>query len=66
MRTDDEHYYRKRALEEQIAAQKATSDAVRHRHDQLAVMYRFRAAMISKGPEDWATALGHEHSAEAG
>jgi hypothetical protein len=38
-------YYRSRALQEQIAAQQATCTEARHRHDQLATMYRFRALM---------------------
>ena len=44
MRTDDESYYRARALQEQIASRNATSEAARERHDQLAAMYRFRVA----------------------
>ena len=47
MRTDDESYYRARALQEQIAAQDATRPPVREIHDQLAAMYRFRVAMLS-------------------
>jgi len=53
MRTDDEGYYRARALQEQVAAQNATSKRVREVHDQLAVMYRFRVAMLSRGPGEW-------------
>lgn len=50
VRADDADYYRRRALQEQIAAQKATCAAARERHDQLAVMYRFRALMGSDEP----------------
>ena len=49
MRTDDESYYRARALEEQVAARNATSEVARQCHDQLATMYRFRVAMLSSG-----------------
>lgn len=44
----DADYYRARALEEQVAAQKATCTAARERHDELATMYRFRAVMLTK------------------
>lgn len=44
---DDAEYYRTRSLQEQVAAQKATSEAARESHDQLAAMYRFRAMMVS-------------------
>ena len=47
---DDTDYYRRRAMQEQIAAQKATCEAARERHDQLAAMYRFRALMDSDEP----------------
>ena len=57
MRKDDESYYRSRALQEQLAAQKAMSASAREAHDQLAIMYRFRAAMLSTGPGEWAGAL---------
>ena len=50
MPKDDASYYRRRALEEQIAGQKAACDTARHCHEQLAAMYRFRAAMLSKAP----------------
>ena len=50
VRADDADYYRRRALQEQIAAQKATCAAARERHDQLATMYRFRALMGSDEP----------------
>ena len=46
----DADYYRRRAMQEQIAAQKATCAAARERHDQLATMYRFRALMGSDEP----------------
>jgi hypothetical protein len=54
MRKDDAAYYRSRALQEQIAAQRASCGVARDRHDELATMYRFRAAMLSSGPESWA------------
>jgi hypothetical protein len=46
-RADDAGYFRSRALQEQVAAQKATCEAARDRHDRLAAMYRFRALMAS-------------------
>jgi hypothetical protein len=50
VRADDASYFRNRALHEQVAAQKATCEAARKSHDALALMYRFRAAMLSAGP----------------
>ena len=55
----DADYYRRRAMQEQIAAQKATCEAARECHDQLAAMYRFRALMGSAECES-----GPEQSAE--
>lgn len=60
MRTDDDSYYRARALQEQVAARNATSGVARERHDQLAAMYRFRAAMVSTGPAQWNECLRQE------
>ena len=51
VRANDSDYYRRRALQEQTAAQKATCEAARERHDQLAAMYRFRALMGSDEPQ---------------
>jgi hypothetical protein len=48
---DDAEYYRRRALQEQVAAQDATCSAARGRHDELAMMYRFRTAMLTSAPE---------------
>lgn len=53
MKRDDAGYYRRRALQEQQAAQKATCSAARQRHDELAMVYRFRAAMLTTGPGAW-------------
>jgi hypothetical protein len=64
MRTDDEAYYRARALQEQVAAQCATCEAAREVHDQLAAMYRFRVAMLSRGPSEWAESLQEDRVAE--
>jgi hypothetical protein len=41
VRAADADYLRARAVQEQVAAQKAASEAARDRHDQLAAMYRF-------------------------
>jgi len=57
MPEDDATYFSRRALQEQQAAQKATCEAARYRHDELATMYRFRADMLSKHPNCWAEAL---------
>lgn len=54
MREDDSAYFDRRALQEQVAAQKAACEAARRRHDELAIMYRFRAAMLAKAPPAWA------------
>jgi hypothetical protein len=51
VRADDADYFRARAIQEQIAAQKATCEAARKRHDELAAMYRFRALMLRDGLE---------------
>lgn len=56
MREDDFSYFKRRAIQEQIVAQKATCEAARQRHDELAAMYRFRAAMLTKTPSRWADA----------
>lgn len=48
---DDDSYYGRRALEEQVMAERATCDAARECHDQLAAMYRFRAAPESTDPQ---------------
>lgn len=61
---DDADYYRGRAIQEQIAAQKATCVQARNSHDQLAAMYRFRALMLSDGPLPEGVAVG-ERIAEA-
>ena len=53
-RADDAGYFRTRALQEQVAAQGATSDVARRRHEELAMLYRFRSMM--QPPEDAPTA----------
>lgn len=65
MREDDKSYCRRRALQEQVAAQQATCEAARERHDELAGMYRFRAAILSEHPECRTGALAKELAAEA-
>jgi len=62
MREDDASYFTRRALQEQLAVQKASCEAARLRHDEFATMYRFRAAMLSTGPECWADSLQPELS----
>lgn len=46
---DDAGYFRERAIEEQVAAQRATCAAARQRHDEMAALYRFRAIFASGG-----------------
>ena len=48
--TGDGDYLRARAVQEQVAAQNAASEAARDRHDKLATMYRFRAMMLDYPP----------------
>lgn len=60
MAEDDATYYWRRSLEEQLAAQKATCQAARERHDELATMYRFKAFMVTKHPYCWSDDLQQE------
>ena len=53
MKQNDTEYYRDRAIQEQIAAQNAKCDPARERHEELAAMYRFRAAMLTTYPSYW-------------
>lgn len=57
MRESDTTFYRRRALQEQVAAARATCAAARERHDELAAMYWFRLAMVQKRPECWGDVL---------
>ena len=57
---DDATYFSRRALQEQMAAQSATCKAAQKRHDELASMYRFRAAMLTTHPACWADAIQHQ------
>lgn len=56
-RHDDVEYFRTRALQEQLAATNAQIPEARKCHDELAMMYRFKAAMLSTGPDSWAVSL---------
>ena len=60
----DVEYFRARALEEQLAAGTARSPEARKCHDALAMMYRFKAAMLSTGPESWADSLVDDRQPE--
>lgn len=53
MRRDDASYFSRRAIEEQVAARHAVCAAARERHEELAVMYRFRSAMLKQQPDCW-------------
>ncbi|HEU5068177.1 MAG TPA: hypothetical protein VFT61_08335 [Sphingomicrobium sp.] len=57
MDQDEEAYCRTRAIQEQVAAQSATCEAARQRHEELAAMYRFRAAMLTTHPGSWSEYL---------
>jgi hypothetical protein len=65
MPEDDASYFNHRAIEEQVAAQRSSCEAARHRHEELEVMYRFRAAMLTKRPQCWADVYAKELDAEA-
>jgi len=64
MERDDAEYYRKRAIQEQVAAQNANGQAARERHEELATMYRFRAAMLTTHPSCCAEYLTTEDARE--
>lgn len=53
---DDEHYFHARAVEEKVAARRATWAAARERHEEMAAVYRFKAALLktSKAAEEHA------------
>ncbi|HEU4696420.1 MAG TPA: hypothetical protein VFR92_05615 [Sphingomicrobium sp.] len=53
-RSKDIDYFRARALQEQLAAGNARSAEARKCHDELAMMYRFKVAMLARGPDSWA------------
>jgi len=61
---DDVEYFRDRALQEQLAASNAKSAEARKCHDELAMMYRFKVAMLSTGPDSWAVSTDGERQAE--
>jgi hypothetical protein len=43
---DDEAYFRRRALQEDLAARNARCEAARERHDEMAAMYLLRCSVI--------------------
>jgi hypothetical protein len=47
----DIEYFRRRSIEEQVAAGNALGEEARRRHDELAMMYRFNVAMLSTGAD---------------
>ena len=51
--TSEIDYYRRRAIEEQIAARKASCPTARDVHDELAAAYLFRVSILSNA---WAKA----------
>ena len=50
MPEDDISYFRRRAIEERIAARRAECAEARFVHDELASMYRFRAVLLEESP----------------
>jgi len=60
MDRNDAIYFRERAVQEQVAAQNATCEGARLRHEELTTMYRFRAAMLTTHPSSWAEYLATE------
>lgn len=56
-------YFRRRASEELIAAGRAAGEEARRRHDQLAMMYRFKVVMLSSRPDSWADAFSYRERA---
>lgn len=62
MPEDDASYFRRRALQEQVAAQTATCNEARFRHQELSEMYRFRATMLSKRPDSWLDEMDQEQT----
>lgn len=65
VREDDGTYFARRAIQEQVASQNASCEAARERHDELAMMYRFRSAMLTRAPIFWADALRPEQATVA-
>lgn len=61
---EDIDYFRARAIQEQLAAGRATYDEARKRHDELAMLYRFKVAMLSMGPDSWVASVDPEPLAE--
>ena len=62
MEHDDAIYFRERAVQEQVAAQNARCEAARLPHEELAALYRFRAAMLTTHPSSWADYLTTEYA----
>jgi len=54
---EDVEYYRRRAVQEQLAAGNAASEEARKCHDELAMLYRIKVAMLSTRPDSWAGSL---------
>lgn len=63
-RRDDVEYFRTRALQEELAATNAQVSQARKCHDELAMTYRFKAAMLSTDPDSWTVSLVEEREPE--
>ena len=50
MTSDEAEYWRRRAFQEQLAAQNAASAIAHQRHDELSQIYRIRAANLTTDP----------------
>jgi hypothetical protein len=48
--TENADYFHARAIEEEVAAQRATCAAARDRHDEMATMYSFREMLARSRP----------------
>lgn len=65
MPKSDATFYRRRALQEQVAAARASCEVARDRHEELAAMYRFRLAMVETKPESWADVFETEREQQS-
>lgn len=53
MCTDELDYWRARAMQEQIAALKASCGAAQRAHDRLATMCRLKVSLLSQPLSEW-------------
>lgn len=60
MPEDDVSYFRRCAIEERLAAERAKCAEARFVHDKLASMYRFRAVLLGESPKCVAVAVRNQ------